>query len=935
MVERGAWIDGKFSGTLTDISEQERVQRALGEAQRIAATGSWELRPGSDIQWWSDEMYRLFGLTRAGHASTEATWHARIHPDDRAAAVAACRAARDSRAPYEIRYRLMRPNNETRFAIERGEWIDNRFTGTLTDITEQERTQRSLAEAQRIAKVGSWEWIPGTKKLRWSEEARQIFGYDDGAAERDNRDWQQRVHPDDQAAVEATLEANRERGIPFELAYRIVLPHGAIRTIHEWIESELDDQGELIREVGIFRDVTESKQVELAMQALSSDLIALEGRAYFTAAVERLTKLLNLEHAYIARLDPARPGAPRTVAMIKDGQPAVDPALGAPALAAGTPGAELAAGRSVLIDRGARQLYPGDHDLARDAIEGYAGEPIGDHDGRIIGQLAVMSRRPLPDPAIVQTILRMFGVAAAAAMGREQIHQRDAWLRAILDNTPSAIVLKDLDLRIMAASKKDAAERGLSTIDVVGMSTRDLFPPEIAQVYEAADRKIIETGQPIRQDVVEKENGKVRHIQNIKFPMRDEDGRITGICSISTDMTEVKQVEAQLAQAQKMEALGALTGGMAHDFNNYLAVIIGNLEMLREDLANDPSAVGLIDAALRGATRSEELTRSLLAFARRQPLAPTIVNIGERIEETARLLDRTLGEDIAVRVSVRPGLWPALVDGGRLASCIVNLANNARDAMPTGGRIGISARNEHVDTLYEALSPDVAPGDYVLIEVTDTGTGMKPEVLANALEPFFTTKGPGHGTGLGLSMVYGFVKQSGGAMRIYSEPGQGTTVRLYLPRAAAPADNARAGADARLEKGGGETILLVEDNKMVRKTVARQLAMLGYQVIEAASGDAAAPILEQADRRIDLMLSDVVMPGKLNGYALARLAHERRPGMKIVLTSGFVDGQAGKQAAGFPEPMLLNKPYRSEQLARVLRDALAGAARPNQPAKPH
>jgi CheY-like chemotaxis protein len=224
--------------------------------------------------------------------------------------------------------------------------------------------------------------------------------------------------------------------------------------------------------------------------------------------------------------------------------------------------------------------------------------------------------------------------------------------------------------------------------------------------------------------------------------------------------------------------------------------------------------------------------------------------------------------------------------------------------------------------LYQALGPDITPGDYVLIEVTDNGVGMKPEVLANALEPFFTTKGPGHGTGLGLSMVYGFVKQSGGAMRIYSEPGRGTTVRLYLPRGAAPAARSARGAPDDLEMGDGETILLVEDNKMVRNTVARQLGMFGYRVIEAASGDAAVPILQQSERPIDLMLSDVVMPGKLDGYALARLAHELRPGMKVLLTSGFVTGQADKQEEGFPAPKLLTKPYRGEQLARALRETL-------------
>ena len=436
---------------------------------------------------------------------------------------------------------------------------------------------------------------------------------------------------------------------------------------------------------------------------------------------------------------------------------------------AGTPSADLAAGRPVLIARGVRRQYPDDPDLADLAIEGYAGEPIGDHAGQVIGHIVVMSRRPLPDLATARTILRMFGVATAAAMEREQIHLRDAWLRAILENSPSEIVLKDLDLRIMASSAAVIEESDVPRRSKIGKRTRDFFPPEVAAVYEAADRKVIESGEAIHHDVVETWGGKPHHIENTKFPLRADNGRIIGVCSISTDRTAVKRIEAQLAQAQKMEAIGALTGGMAHDFNNYLAVIIGNLEILKEDAANDPRASRLIDAALRGATRSEELTRSLLAFARHQPLAPTIVDVGARIAETAMLLARTLGEDIALTWSVEPGLWPALVDDGLLASAIVNLANNARDAMPDGGRVAISAKNTHVDDLHESLSPDVVPGDYVMVEVSDTGTGMSPEVMANAFEPFFTTKGPGHGTGLGLSMVYGFVTQSGGDVSIYSE----------------------------------------------------------------------------------------------------------------------------------------------------------------------
>ena len=931
MVERGEWVGSHHIGTLTDITEQERIQRGLAEAQRIAATGSWEYRPDTDTLWWSDEMYRLLGVVRGDEPSTDATWDARIHPEDRAAAIAMYRAVRKSREPYELRYRLLRPKGEIRFMVERGEWSGDRFTGTLTDITEQEHTQRSLAEAQRVAAVGSWEWVPGTKRLRWSAEALRIFGYDDGAAERDNRDWQRRVHPEDLAEVEATLDANRERGVPFELKYRIVLPNGAVRAIHERIESDIDDKGILIREVGIFRDITESRQLELAMQALSTELIALDGAAYFEAAAARLAQLVDTEHALIVRRDAERRDMLKTVALIEHNKLVANIEY----CTDGTPCAEVVTGKSVMVVKDARARYPHDLYFVHREIESYAAEPISDHTGSVIGHVGVMSSRPIQNATTTQTILRMFAVAIAAAMGREQIHRRDTWLRAILENSPSEITLKDRDLRIMATSGGVHTEPEVKIRNNarIGKSTSDLFPPEVAEIYETADRKVIETGQVVQQEVLEKQNGRNRYIQNVKFPMRDESGQIIGICSISTDVTDVKRIEAQLAQAQKMEALGALTGGMAHDFNNYLAVIIGNLEMLREDLAHDPRATRLVDSALRGATRSEELTRSLLAFARHQPLAPSIVDVAGRIRETASLLERTLGEETTVALDIAPGQLLALVDDSQLASCIVNLANNARDAMPDGGEIRISAKTVRVDVPVRMIGSDVAPGDYVVIEVADTGSGMTPEVLENVFEPFFTTKGPGHGTGLGLSMVYGFVKQSEGHVRIYSEPDFGTTVRIYLPATAAATTEPDAEREAESAAGNGEVILLVEDNEVVRRTTASQLTQLGYRVIEAANGDAAVAILDQRRRRIDLMLSDVVMPGKLDGYDLVRLAREKRPGIKVLLTSGFVANQLRKRHQDMPDVPLLTKPCRKAQLARAIRSALAADFPPN-PAEP-
>jgi CheY-like chemotaxis protein len=386
------------------------------------------------------------------------------------------------------------------------------------------------------------------------------------------------------------------------------------------------------------------------------------------------------------------------------------------------------------------------------------------------------------------------------------------------------------------------------------------------------------------------------------------------------------RTEQQLREAQKMEAIGKLTGGLAHDFNNYIGVVIGNLDMIQENAANDPGTLSLVEAALNGATRAADLTRSLLAFARRQPLAPKVVDAAACVGDTVRLLRRTLGEQVEIGFEAEPGLWSIEVDQDQLSSSIVNLANNARDAMPRGGSLAVALRNLTVTDDAAANYPDIAPGAYVVIEVSDTGAGMAPETLASAFEPFFTTKGPGHGTGLGLSMVYGFVKQSGGHVAIYSEVGRGTVVRIYLPRAATPgAAVAPTSVGSDVLPRGAETVLIVEDNDSVRTTVARQLADLGYRTIQAASADAALAILRQAGETVDLLFTDMIMPGQMDGYALARAAVAGRPGLKVLLTSGFPGSTldtAGRLSASF---RLLSKPYRKAELARAIRFVLDAA----------
>jgi PAS domain S-box-containing protein len=417
-------------------------------------------------------------------------------------------------------------------------------------------------------------------------------------------------------------------------------------------------------------------------------------------------------------------------------------------------------------------------------------------------------------------------------------------------------------------------------------------------------------------------SGEVRLVRIDGGAITDTAGSITHIAGTLQDVTERRQIERQLAHAQKMDALGSLTGGMAHDFNNMLGVVMVNLDLLKRLVAANAAAVELCGEALDGANRCADLIRSLLAFARRQPLHPERTDVNALVNETVRLLRRTLGEHIVLGMDLDAKLWPATVDPAQLEAALVNLATNARDAMPKGGRLDIITRNIQLDVIYSTEHPDVKVGDYVLIEVSDTGAGIGAEIIGRIFDPFFTTKAPGSGTGLGLSMAFGFAKQSDGHLAVYSETGLGTTFRLYLPRTEAGAQPAVAAPDIGSVVGNGETVLIVEDNDQLRRAAARQLVQLGYLVLDAEHGDAALTILSGTER-VDLLFSDVVMPGSIDGVELARLATQLRPGLPVLLTSGFPGMRSGEPTHVTRSPWtVLSKPYSRDKLARAVRELL-------------
>ncbi|MFN3475672.1 MAG: PAS domain S-box protein [Blastomonas sp.] len=524
-------------------------------------------------------------------------------------------------------------------------------------------------------------------------------------------------------------------------------------------------------------------------------------------------------------------------------------------------------------------------------------------------------------------------------------------LNTVLGNTSMAVFLMDGEQRCIYMN--DAAERltGFSFAEMDGRILHDMIHhtrPDGAPypLHECAiDRALPEDNQMQGEEVFVHKDGNFYPVSYSASPIRDHSGAAIGTviearniadelearmarenfnaelkAQVEKALAERDNAEAQLRHAQKMEAVGKLTGGVAHDFNNLLQIIGGSLELLGRDVAGNERARQRVDLALSGVARGTKLAQQLLAFSRKQPLAPKPVNLPRLVGNLGDMLRRALGEQIALKTVAEDRLWDCFVDEAQLENAILNLAINARDAMPEGGLFTIELANVAVDDLFTGTYPDMVAGDYVAISVTDTGSGMPADVRERIFEPFFTTKEVGKGTGLGLSMVYGLIKQSGGHVTVYSEPGIGTTFRIYLPRSSAP-DTATDERRSDTISGGSETILVVEDDDDVRTTVTSLLNELGYTTLTARDAAAGLAIVESGTE-IDMLFSDVVMPGPVQSHDLAKRAVQRLPGLAVLFTSGYAEKgivRGGTLEAGV---RLLSKPYTREMLARKVREAL-------------
>ncbi len=506
----------------------------------------------------------------------------------------------------------------------------------------------------------------------------------------------------------------------------------------------------------------------------------------------------------------------------------------------------------------------------------------------------------------------------------EALRASEAKYRTLIENLEQCVFLKDTALRFVAANKRFCQSLNGAEADLVGKTDFDFYPRPLAEKYCAEDQRVLTEGTRLELEVQRLIHGQLRTVRIIKTPVKDAQDRIVGVLGIFWDVTEQRALEAQLRQAQKMEAIGHLAGGVAHDFNNLLTGILGNLSLLVANLPEQDPNRDLVGAVEQAAVRAATLTSQLLGFSRQTLLLPQPIDLRTTIEEVVNLLRRTIDPRIALEVQKAANLWPVLANPGQMNQVLMNLCLNARDAMPEGGRLLLETQNVVLDAHAVRLHLEARPGEFVRLRVSDTGQGIPPEIRAHLFEPFFTTKGPGQGTGLGLAMVFGIVKQHYGWIDYASEVNQGTCFDIYLPRHGQPVQAIPVSPTTKAPQGGQETILLVDDEPMIRSLGQKVLQQYGYHVLLAEDGLQAVEIYPRAARRIDLVILDLTMP-RLSGYDTFRQLLQIDPDVRVLLASGYsaedIPIAEHRRLLGF-----IGKPYRPADLVRMVRSVLDKAS---------
>jgi PAS domain S-box-containing protein len=779
----------------------------------------------------------------------------------------------------------------------------------IEDVTHELASQAALRDSEARLRLGLsaarmvvWTYSLADALVARSENAVEIFGLGS-----DPETFIARMPPEDAAADRARLEAAITGAVPrYESEFRYRHPDGRLLWLFNQGEVVRDPQGNALRLHGVCIDVTARKEAELALRHLNEtleqrvvDALAerklladlVEGTDAFVQVVGPDFRWLGINKAAAAefeRIYGVRPKPGDSMLDLLADKPEHQAAVRAVWARALSGEAFTAVGE--FGDPGLERRY---YEMKYNVLRGEDGQQIGAY------QFVY---------DVTERVREQQRLAEVEAARREA----DALYRAYFENTPEALfvmnVLEDGGFTVEDLNPAHQASIGLPLAKVYGKRVDEVLPPETAGPVQEHYRRALATGGVYQYRDTFELQGKNTYWDTVLVPVRDGAGRIVQLIGSSRDLTPQMAAEEALRQSQKMEAMGQLTGGVAHDFNNLLTPIISSLDLLQRKGVGGEREQRMVSGAIQSAERARVLVQRLLAFARRQPLQPTAVDVGAIIAGMADLISSTTGPQIRVAVDVAPELPPAIADANQLEMALLNLAVNARDAMPSGGTLRISAEAATVGRQHRS---NLSPGRYLQLSVADTGSGMDEATLARAIEPFFSTKGIGKGTGLGLSMVHGLALQLGGALTIRSKPGMGTNVELWLPQGEKTEAAIEAAAEQRAADVGRGTVLLVDDEDLVRLSTADMLIELGYSVVEAASAEEALRLLNRG-LIPDIVVTDHLMPG-MTGTELARLLRSDRPSTKVLIVSGYAEN-----AGIAPDLPRLTKPFRNAELAASL-----------------
>lgn len=672
--------------------------------------------------------------------------------------------------------------------------------------------------------------------------------------------------------------------------------------------------------IGFRRAQEERRRMNAAVTRIATSLSVVSGHGLFEEMARAMIEAVAADAGFIAHLLPGEPLAAETLVAIVDGhvEANFDYRLD------GTPCETFRYEQECIVADQLAEQFPGSPTLSRMGARGYVGRRMDGSDGKPLGMVFVIFRKPVQNVEFVNSALRIFAARGSAIFERQRADKQLHEQASLLDKAQDGIVVRDLQQRITYWNKGAERIYGWSLEELRGQIHVDPIygDPAIFDGIMATIRRDGEWNGRVQQ---RRKDGRPVTVEMHATLICDEHGLPQSSFAIITDITHRLALEDRIQHSERLEMIGQLTGGVAHDFNNLLTVMLGNAEMLTEDLRDQPHLHQLAEMTRSAAQRGAELTHRLLAFARRQPLEPAAVQVNTLVKGMDPILRRTLGGDLELEFIQGAGLWDAMVDPSQLEGALLNLCLNARDAMAQGGQLTIETANAWIDQAYANQHAEVEIGQYVLVAVSDTGCGMPPEIVARVFEPFFTTKETGRGTGLGMSMVYGFVKQSRGHIKIYSELGEGTTIKMYLPRALHRPSRMESPATPPITFGHA-IILIVEDDDMVRRFVDDQLRSLGYQTLMARNGREALEILRGSDV-IDLLFTDVVMPGGMNGKQLAEEAVLLRPTLRVLFTSGYTKNAIIHRGQLDPGVRLLSKPYTRAELAQKINSVLSEVSR--------